>query len=104
MAEPQPAFIPAEVGDYAAFERATGVWVFGRVIACTKNPPRVRALVDKDGTEHKVGPKHHIRLGPAAKLDLDKIEAAFRGGPSKFATWEDVRAMVIPCKRSQTDG
>ena len=44
MSEPQPAFIPAVVGDFAAFEKMDGCWVFGRVVQCTKSPPRVRKL------------------------------------------------------------
>ena len=104
MPEPKEGFIPAQVGDYAAFESETGVWVFGQVKLCTKNPPRVRTLLDKDGQEHKVGPKHHIRVAPLGKLDTEKIERVWREGPSVFNSWEAVSAAVVPCKRSQTDG
>ena len=104
MNEPQPAFIPAEVGDFAAFEKEPGVWVFGKVVQTTKSPPRVRKLLDSQGFEHVVGPKHHIRIGPVSKLDPEKIEYAWKYGPSIFTTWAEVAKLVVPCKRSQTDG
>ena len=40
----------------------------------------------------------------ADKLDPEKMEAAWRGGPIAFGTWEEVATFVTPCKRSQTDG
>ena len=81
-----------------------GCWIFGQVVQCTKNPPRVRKLLDRDGNEHAVGPKAHIRLAPVAKLIAEKIEAAWKEGASVFNSWEEVAALVVPCKRSQTDG
>ena len=102
---PQEGFVPALVGDYAAFENKPGEWIFGRVVECTKNPPRVRLLVDCSGQDFKVGPKHHIRVAPVSKLDPDEMTRVWHlEGPRTYDSWGAVAEMVVPCKRSQTDG
>lgn len=105
IAQPmEEGFIPATVGDYACFENQPGVWIFGQVTACTKNPPRVRELLTSQGETKKVGPRNHIRLAPVSKLNAESMATAWREGPSVFNSWEEVREFVVPHKRSQTDG
>lgn len=100
---PREGFIPAEVGDYAAFEKFRGKWYFGQVTQVTKNPPRVRTLLDNKGDEHTVGPRHHIRLARLVKVDPTKIEQAWKAAPIMFASWEEVRDLLAPCRRSHGD-
>lgn len=95
MAEQQPGFIPAEVGDLACFERAPGEWVYGLVQQVTKSQPRVRLLLDNQGEQHKVGPSHHIRLVPMHKVDQDAVMAAWKEGPSIFDSWEKVSELMV---------
>jgi hypothetical protein len=101
---PREGFIPAEVGDVAAFERAPNRWVWGIVTQVCKNPPRVRKLRDSTGMEHTVGPRHHIRVGPARKLDMDMVGVALREEPPIFSQWKQVAAVVVACLRRQDDG
>ena len=101
---PREGFVPAEVGDYAAFEKFHGTWVLGKVMQVTKNSPRVRRLLDNTGEEHTVGPGHHIRLARLSKVDPAKMEQAWKAAPVTFTSWVEVRDLLAPCRRSQTDG